>query len=70
MVAFEPPDKRNSWATHSTLGCYIGPELHHYRRWKIYATKTAATWVCDTVKLFPKKFKMPILLSADTATRE
>ena len=50
VVAFEPPDKRNIWATHGTLGWYIGPELHHYRRWKIYVTKTAATWVCDTVK--------------------
>ena len=25
LVAFEPPDKRNSWATHGTLGWYIGP---------------------------------------------
>ena len=32
-------------------------------------TKTAATRVCDTVKFFPKQFKMPILSSADTATR-
>ena len=39
VVAFEPPYKRNSWATHGTLGCYIGPELHHYRCWKIYVTK-------------------------------
>ena len=69
MVAFEPPDKHNSWETHGTLGWYIGPALHHYRCWKIYVTKTAATRVCDTVKLFPKPLKMPILSSADTATR-
>ena len=47
VVAFEPPEKRNIWSTHVTLGCYIGPELHHYRCLKIYVTKTAATrvWV-------------------------
>ena len=31
VVAFEPPDKRNSWETHVTLGWYIFPALHHYR---------------------------------------
>ena len=35
---------------------------------EIYVTKTAATRVCDTVKFFPKHFKMPSLSSADTAT--
>ena len=69
MAAFEPPDKRNSWATHGTLGWCIGPALHHYRCWKIYVTKTEAKRVCDTVKLFSKQFKMPILSSDDTATR-
>ena len=69
VVAFEPPNKCNSWATHGTIGWYIGPALHHYRCWKIYVTKTAATQVCDTVKLFPKQFKMPIVSSADTSTR-
>ena len=43
VVSFEPPDKRNSWATHGTLGWYIVPALHHCRCWKIYVTKTAAT---------------------------
>ena len=69
LVAFEPPDKRNSWATHGTLGWYIGPALHHYRCWKIYVTKTAATQGCDTVKFFRELFKIPILSSADTATQ-
>ena len=69
VVAFETPDKRNSWATHGRLGWYIGPALHHRRCWKIYVTKTAATWVCDTVRLFRKKFKMPIWSSDDTETR-
>ena len=68
VVDFEPPYKRNSWAKHGTLGWYIGTKLHHYRCWKIYVTKTAATRVCDTVKLFPKQFKMPSLSSANTAT--
>ena len=31
VVAFEPPDKCNSRATHGTFGWYIGPALHHYR---------------------------------------
>ena len=69
MVAFAPPDKRNIWATHGTLGCYIGPALHHYSCWKIYVTKTAATRMRDKVKFIPKKFKMPILSSSDTATQ-
>ena len=68
VVAFEPPDKCNSWATHGTLGWYIVPALQHYRCCKIYVTKTAATRVCDTVKFSPKQFKMPILSSADIAT--
>ena len=29
VVEFEPPDKRNSWATHGTLGWYIEPALQH-----------------------------------------
>ena len=29
VVAFESPDTRNIWATHDTLGCCIGPALHH-----------------------------------------
>ena len=33
VVAFEPPNKCSSWATHQILGWYIGPELHHYRCW-------------------------------------
>ena len=69
MVAFEPQDKRNIWSTHGTLEWYIAPALQHYRYWKIYVTKNAATRVCDTVKFFPKQFKMPILSSADTATQ-
>ena len=69
VVAFEPPDKRNSWATHGTLVWYIGTSLHHHRCFIIYVIKTAATRVCDTVNFFPKQFKMSILSSADTATR-
>ena len=69
MVAFEPPDKLKIWATHGTLGWYIGPSLHHYRCWKIYVKNTAATRVFDTVKLFLKQFKMPILSSANTTTQ-
>ena len=68
VVSFEPPDKRTSWATHGILGWYVGPSLHNYRCRKIYVTKTAVPRVCDTVKLFPKYFKMTFLSSADTAT--
>ena len=64
VVAFEPPDKRNIWETHDTLGWYIGTALNHYRCWKIYVTITAATQVCDTVKFLPKQFNMPSLSSA------
>ena len=34
VVAFEPPDNLDIWATHVTLGWYIGPVLHYYRCWK------------------------------------
>ena len=67
VVAFETPDKRNSWATLGTIGWYIGTELHHYRCWKIYITKTAATRVCDTFKFLQKQFYMPSLSSAKTS---
>ena len=66
VVAFEPPDKRNSWATHGALVWYIVPELHHYRFWEIYVTKTSATRVYDTLKFLPKTFNMPNLSSAET----
>ena len=69
VLAFEPSDKGNTWETHVTLLWYIGQAPHHYRYWKIYVTKTAATGVCDTVKFIPKQFKMSLLSSADTATR-
>ena len=61
VVAFKPPDKRNSWVTHGTFGWYIGPSLYYYRFWTIYITKTVETRLCDTVKLILKQFKMPIL---------
>ena len=68
VVDYEPTDNRNSWATNVTLGWCIGLALNHYRCWKIYVTKTSATWVCDTVKFFSKQFNMPSLSSADTET--
>ena len=38
-----------SWAKHGEDGCYIGPEMEHYRRQKPCIPKTRAEKISDTV---------------------
>jgi hypothetical protein len=69
VIAHEKPAKRASWATHGIDGWYIGPTYEHYRCYRIYATKTRAERICDTVEFFPHNFRMPEQSSADAAIR-
>jgi hypothetical protein len=69
VIAHEKPAKRASWATHGIDGWYIGPTYKHYRCYRIYATKTRAERICDTVEFFPHNFRMPEQSSADAAIR-
>jgi hypothetical protein len=69
VIAHEKPAKRASWATHGIDGWYIGPTYKHYRCYRIYASKTRAERICDTVEFFPHNFRMPEQSSADAAIR-
>ena len=44
---------------HGEYGWYIGPEMEHYRRHKVYIPKTRAELISYTVEPPPKTFHMP-----------
>ena len=43
VLIHEKPDDRKSWAPHGVKGYYIGPALHHYRCYRVWAIDTEAT---------------------------
>ena len=66
VVNYRPWDKA-SWAPHIEPGWYIGSAMEHCQCHKPYIPKTRAEMISDTVDLFPKKFNMPNISSADAA---
>ena len=61
---------RNQWfedhgAPHGTNGYYLGPALHHYRCYNVWATATNSPRVTDTVAWFLDNLKMPSPSSND-----
>ena len=56
---------RTSWEPHVEPGCYIIPDMDHYRCHKEKITKTRPERISDTVESFPRKFSMPKISSTD-----
>ena len=60
------PNDGSSWAPHGEYGCYIGPEMEHYRFHKSYTPKTRAERISGTVEFHPKILHMPQMSSMDS----
>ena len=56
----EKPTVRGSWAPHDTQVYALGPALHHYCCYHVWATATNSPRVTDTVAWFLDNSKMPI----------
>jgi hypothetical protein len=67
VLIHEKPQKRGSWDPHGIEGWYLGPARQHYRCYQIFAIKTKATRITDTVKCFPTKPKIPYTTPTDVA---
>ena len=67
VVAYETPQKRNSWALHGFRGWYVGPAMEHYRCYQIYDVATHGIKIRDTVEFFPTRLHMPQQSSLDAA---
>jgi hypothetical protein len=53
----EKPTQRQSWASHSSDGWYIGPAMDHYRCHRV--------WITDTLAWFPSHIPMPFPSATD-----
>jgi hypothetical protein len=69
VLIHETPNKQRTWAVHGGDGWYLGGAPEHYRCYRVYATKTRAERIAQTVDFFPHYGKMPQLSSAGTAIR-
>ena len=68
ILIHEQPKQRRTWAAHGIDGWYLGNAPEHYRCYRVYATRTAAERIADTVEFFPYNCPMPKTSSADAAT--
>jgi hypothetical protein len=53
IIAHETPNRRRTWAPLGQYGWYIGPDLEHYRCYRVYIQKTISERVAEAVELFP-----------------
>ena len=65
VEAYLYPDIRETWATHTASGYYLGNSKEHYRCHQIYISDTRHTRVCDTVFFKHKYLTMPTITLAD-----
>ena len=59
VVAFTSRDHRDSWDDHGWVGWYMGPDLDHYRGFRVWNPSTNAYSTVGTVAWFPQHVKMP-----------
>jgi hypothetical protein len=59
--------QRGSGDPHGIERWYLGPAKQLYRCYKVFATKTKATRISDTVEFFPTKTKTPYTTPTDVA---
>ena len=59
VVAFTSREHRDSWDDHGWVGWYLGPDLLHYRGFRVWNPTTNAYSTVGTVAWFPQHVKMP-----------
>ena len=64
VLAHLKTNQRDTWSTHAITAWYIGPALHHYRCYTIWAIKTRQERVVNQLLWFPPK-PFPRLTSKD-----
>jgi hypothetical protein len=69
IIAHETPNRRRTWGPHGQDGWYIRPALEHYRRYRVYISKTRGECVVETVDFSPEKVTLPFPSAQDLATQ-
>jgi hypothetical protein len=67
VLIHDKPQKRGSWDPNGVEGWYLGPALQNYRCYHIFATKTKATRITNTVEFFPTNTKISCATPTDVA---
>jgi hypothetical protein len=61
VIIHEKPSVSGTWAPHAVPGWYLGPSMHHYRCYRVWARQSRAERITDTLTWLPHKLHMPIL---------
>ena len=69
VIIHERPKQRNSWDRHGKLGWYLGPELEHYRCYRLYYNETMGERFSDVVEFIPSHVTIPHPSSIETTTK-
>ena len=64
-IIHDRTNDRRAWATHGTVGFYIGPAINHYRNYRCYIPSTHSTRISNTVEFFPACCDMPTTSISD-----
>ena len=59
VVAFTSREHHDSWDDHGWVGWYMGPDLEHYRGFRVWNPSTNAYSTVGTVAWFPQHVKLP-----------
>ena len=57
---------RESWALRAAPAYYIGPDLRHYRCYRVRITETNIKWISDTIAWFPHYTNLTIYTNQTT----
>jgi hypothetical protein len=67
-LIYNNPATRASWASHATVGFYVGPAIDHYCCLQFYIPATHCLCFSDTWRLYPSHCQVPILSEQDDKT--
>jgi len=65
VIIHEKPHIQCTWAPHGIDGWYLGPTLHSYHCYTVWANDTKAQRITDTLVWLPSKIPMPTTSSID-----
>ena len=68
-LIYNNPATRASWASHATVGFYVGPAIDHYCCLQFYIPATHCLCFSDTWRLYPSHCQVPVLSEQDDKTR-
>jgi hypothetical protein len=60
VLIHEKPTVRGTWAPHAVPGWYLGPAMHHYRCYRVWARTTRAERITDTLVWVPTTLRVPV----------